>query len=107
MRRVELPSGGWAELRDHLSWAQQQRMDTAGTKYVRDAEGRLVAADEHDVYEHFVVLMELWIASWSLPFPIGRAGIEHEDFTVEDGDFLFEQIREQRAASQRSKSGAD
>ena len=104
-KRIEIPDemgGGWVELRDSLSFAQSQRLDTAGVTYIRGVGfGETV-----NLYEHFIGLVEAYICGWSLPVPPDRTGIESDALTDAVGEWLFEQITEHRAATVRSKSGA-
>lgn len=106
VKRIEIPEelgGGWVELRESLSWAQKQKLDVAGTTYVRGVGFN----DEINLYEHFVGIVEAYVFAWSLPVPPDRTGIESEALTEEVGEWLFEQIKEHRDSTVRSKSGAD
>jgi hypothetical protein len=112
--RVDIPielGGGWAEIRDHLSWAQTQRYEQAGVVVIRRDDGSVVMGNTFDMYEHFVGVLEAWVSAWSLvdengaPVPANRSGIESPWLTTEVGDFLFARCKEAVAASQRTKSG--
>jgi hypothetical protein len=107
-KRIAIPEemgGGWVELRDSLSYAQKQRLDTAGTT-VRRTELGVVVDDEINMYEHFIATVEAYVAGWSLDVPADRSGVESDALTEDVGEWLFEQIKEHRAATVRSKSGA-
>lgn len=107
-KRIDIPpefGGGWVELRDHLSFAQKQRLDTAGIT-TRRTELGVMQDDVVDLYEHFIGVVEAYVCAWSLPVPPDRSGVESEALTEQVGEWLFEQIKEHRAATVRSKSGA-
>lgn len=73
--RVTLPSGGSAELRERLTWAERNR--------VRDAAG----GDDGFFQGFATTLVKTYTASWTLDLPLDDDGWTRLD--GDDGDAIF------------------
>jgi len=77
--RVELSDGDWVELKDRLTYGEQQRL--ASSALTRMTNAGADAGIELDFEKHSLMRMETWLVDWSFvglngkPVSITRAAI--------------------------------
>ena len=108
-------AGEWVDIRESLSWRQRNDVDVGWMK-IRPSitqssdgtQGVSARFAEIPAVERVMVLMETALVAWSLkdrngaPLPVGRAGLDHEDFDGELGDWLLQLVQKYYAAFRRT-----
>jgi len=78
--RVELTDGDWVELKDRLTYGEQQRLASSALTRMTNSGGE-DAGIELDFEKHSLMRMETWLVDWSFvglngkPVSITRAAI--------------------------------
>ena len=78
--RVELSDGDWVELKDRLTYGEQQRLASSALTRMTNSGGA-DAGIELDFEKHSLMRMETWLVDWSFvglngkPVSITRAAI--------------------------------
>ena len=78
--RVELSDGDWVELKDRLTYGEQQRLASSALTRMTNSGGA-DAGIELDFENHSLMRMETWLVDWSFvglngkPVSITRAAI--------------------------------
>jgi hypothetical protein len=81
--RLELTDSDWVEIKERLTYKENQTLQGAMVKYIRDATGESEVGV--DLARFTILRMETWLTDWSFrddqdkPVPLSRAAIENLD----------------------------
>ena len=79
--RVELSEGDWIELKDRLTYGEQQRLASAALTRMSNAGAGEDAGIDLDFEKHSLMRMQTWLVDWSFlgangkPVSVTRAAI--------------------------------
>ena len=94
--------GGWAKIRERLSWRERQRMDSGGILVGVNARTQTVEVRDVDLVERAVVRFEVALVAWSLPLPADRTALDDPELPNDLASWLAAKFVDYYAGLERT-----
>jgi hypothetical protein len=112
-KRLDLPSGGWIEVKAELSYGEEQQIAGAGIVQTASDDENSKAETRVDLKHHNIVRLETWLVDWSMQkdgktLPISRSTIAalKPQRAKEIDDVLTAHIKESEEKKAPTSTGA-